>query len=179
MLPACLISATACPAIVLPAGRLKDGRPVGVQLVGKWGDDAKVLAAAATLEAALGLGMDQGSQSLSHRNLVKSRGFRLGCHASPITNVAIPSSAYSLSGGGSELHFLFMLTSARSNVMTSCACCCLRRPARRSGGAPIPNSKGDGSLQRPAGPNTPIPAPDAADRAARQQFFRQGMVPHR
>lgn len=74
MLPACLISATACPAIVLPAGRLKDGRPVGVQLVGKWGDDAKVLAAAATLEAALGLGMDQGSQSLSHRNLVKSRG---------------------------------------------------------------------------------------------------------
>ena len=54
MLPACLISATGCPAIVLPAGKLDDGRPVGVQLVGKWGADAQVLEAAAMLEAALG-----------------------------------------------------------------------------------------------------------------------------
>jgi hypothetical protein len=60
MLPACLISATSAPALVLPAGKLLDGRPVGVQLVGKWGADAAVLSAAAGLEVMLGLGMTSG-----------------------------------------------------------------------------------------------------------------------
>ena len=60
MLPSCLISATSSPALVMPAGKLKDGRPVGIQLVGKWGADATVLEAAAALESQLNLGMDLG-----------------------------------------------------------------------------------------------------------------------
>jgi len=60
MLPSCLISATSSPALVMPAGKLKDGRPVGIQLVGKWGADATVLEAAAALESQLHLGMDLG-----------------------------------------------------------------------------------------------------------------------
>ena len=59
MMPSCLISATSSPALVLPAGKLKDGRPVGVQIVGKWGSDATVLEAAAVLEYKLNLSMIQ------------------------------------------------------------------------------------------------------------------------
>ena len=60
MLPSCLISATSCPALVLPTGKLEDGRPVGVQLVGKWGSDATVLEAGAALESQLQLEMHHG-----------------------------------------------------------------------------------------------------------------------
>lgn len=60
MMPSCLISATSSPALVLPAGKLKDGRPVGVQIVGKWGSDATVLEAAAVLENKLNLSMNLG-----------------------------------------------------------------------------------------------------------------------
>ena len=74
MLPSCLISATSSPAIVLPAGKLTDGRPIGVQLVGKWGSDARVLEAAAALEANLGLGMDRGI-AIPVKGRGKLRGF--------------------------------------------------------------------------------------------------------
>ena len=60
MLPSCLISITSCPALVLPAGKFPDGRPIGVQLVGKWGEDAMVLEAASALEKCLGLGYVNG-----------------------------------------------------------------------------------------------------------------------
>ena len=63
MMPSCLISATSSPALVLPAGKLNDGRPVGVQLVGKWGSDATVLEAAAVLESKLKLQMHHGLSS--------------------------------------------------------------------------------------------------------------------
>ena len=62
-MPSCLISATSSPALVLPAGKLKDGRPVGVQLVGKWGSDATVLEAAAVLESKMKLSMYHGLSS--------------------------------------------------------------------------------------------------------------------
>jgi aspartyl-tRNA(Asn)/glutamyl-tRNA(Gln) amidotransferase subunit A len=42
------------PALVLPAGPAEDGLPASVQLVGRAGDDAYVLAAGLALEAALG-----------------------------------------------------------------------------------------------------------------------------
>ncbi|RUY96300.1 amidase family protein, partial [Mesorhizobium sp. M7A.F.Ca.CA.003.01.2.1] len=38
------------PAISLPLGWSKDGVPIGVQLVGRYGDEATVLAASAQLE---------------------------------------------------------------------------------------------------------------------------------
>ena len=63
MMPSCLISATSSPALVLPAGKLKDGRPVGVQLVGKWGTDATVLEAAAVLESKLKSSLHRGLKS--------------------------------------------------------------------------------------------------------------------
>ena len=43
---------TGVPAIVLPAGRTVTGLPVGLQLVGRRLDDARLLAAAAAFEAA-------------------------------------------------------------------------------------------------------------------------------
>lgn len=55
MMPACVVTILLCPALVMPCGFLPDGRPVGVQLVGPPGGDAAVLAAAAALEASLGL----------------------------------------------------------------------------------------------------------------------------
>ena len=60
MLPSCLISITSCPALVLPTGKFPDGRPIGVQLVGKWGEDAMILEAASALEEYLGLGYVHG-----------------------------------------------------------------------------------------------------------------------
>lgn len=44
------ITLTACPALSLPAGFTEDGRPVGLQLVGRPHDEAGLLAAAALLE---------------------------------------------------------------------------------------------------------------------------------
>jgi Asp-tRNA(Asn)/Glu-tRNA(Gln) amidotransferase A subunit family amidase len=41
------------PALALPCGEAEDGLPASVQLVGRRGDDARVLAAGALLEAAL------------------------------------------------------------------------------------------------------------------------------
>ena len=41
------------PAISLPLGQSRDGIPVGVQLVGRYGDEATVLAASAQLEQAM------------------------------------------------------------------------------------------------------------------------------
>ena len=45
---------TGQPAFAIPAGTSDDGMPVGVQLVGRRGDDATLLALAAQLEAELG-----------------------------------------------------------------------------------------------------------------------------
>ena len=43
------------PALALPCGPAEDGLPASVQLVGRPGDDARVLAAGLALEAALAL----------------------------------------------------------------------------------------------------------------------------
>lgn len=53
MAPVCIGTMLLCPALVLPCGFLEDGRPVGVQLLGAPGEDAKVLEAAAALESIL------------------------------------------------------------------------------------------------------------------------------
>lgn len=60
MMPSCIVSSTSCPALVMPAGSLTDGRPVGIQLVGQLGNDAKVLRISAALEAALKLNLRNG-----------------------------------------------------------------------------------------------------------------------
>lgn len=49
------ITLTACPALSLPAGFTDDGRPVGLQMVGRPHDEAGLLAAAALLEELTGL----------------------------------------------------------------------------------------------------------------------------
>lgn len=49
------ITLTACPALSLPAGFTEDGRPVGLQMVGRPHDEAGLLAAAALLEDLSGL----------------------------------------------------------------------------------------------------------------------------
>ncbi len=54
MMPACKISTTSCPAIVVPVGKLKDGRPVCVQMVCKLNNDMKLLQMAAHLERVIG-----------------------------------------------------------------------------------------------------------------------------
>jgi len=54
MMPACIVTMMLCPALVMPCGFLQDGRPVGLQLVGRPGADAIVLEAAA-LESLLKL----------------------------------------------------------------------------------------------------------------------------
>jgi len=46
---------TGQPAISIPAGLAADGLPVGLQVVGRWGDDERVLAFAQRCERALGL----------------------------------------------------------------------------------------------------------------------------
>jgi len=55
MMPACIVTTFLCPALVMPCGFLQDGRPVGLQVVAAPGEDAKVLRAAAALEAKLQL----------------------------------------------------------------------------------------------------------------------------
>ena len=46
---------TGCPTLALPAGFTADGRPVGLQLVGRPRGEAALLSAAAALEAVLDL----------------------------------------------------------------------------------------------------------------------------
>ena len=50
------VTLTSLPAIVIPCGFTKEGLPVGLQLVGPPRGEARLLSAAAMLEAALGLG---------------------------------------------------------------------------------------------------------------------------
>ena len=50
----CLISATGCPAISVPAGFSASGLPVGVQIVAKPGADVELLRVAHAFEAATG-----------------------------------------------------------------------------------------------------------------------------
>jgi amidase len=49
------ITLTSCPAISVPCGFTRDGRPVGLQLVGRPHGEAALLSAAAAFEATLGL----------------------------------------------------------------------------------------------------------------------------
>jgi amidase len=49
------ITLTSCPAMSVPCGFTSDGRPVGLQLVGRPRGEAALLSAAAALETALGL----------------------------------------------------------------------------------------------------------------------------
>ena len=48
------ISTTLCPAVSVPAGFTPEGLPVGIQIVGRQGDDAGVLQIAYALEQATG-----------------------------------------------------------------------------------------------------------------------------
>ncbi len=50
----CIISATGCPAISIPAGLSSDGLPVGLQLVAPVGAERRLLQVAHALEAAVG-----------------------------------------------------------------------------------------------------------------------------
>ena len=52
---ASVITMTSCPSLALPAGFTADGRPVGLQLVGRPRGEAALLSAAAALEAVLNL----------------------------------------------------------------------------------------------------------------------------
>ena len=54
MRSAYLITVTGCPAISVPAGRTRDGLPIGLQLVAPAGADRRLLEIAAGVEAALG-----------------------------------------------------------------------------------------------------------------------------
>ena len=53
MTTCCVISATGCPAISIPAGFASDGLPIGLQLVALWGEERRLLEVAAALEANL------------------------------------------------------------------------------------------------------------------------------
>jgi amidase len=46
---------TACPSVAMPAGFSADGRPVGLQVVGKPRGEAELLSAALLFEDLLGL----------------------------------------------------------------------------------------------------------------------------
>ena len=52
---AALITMTACPSLAIPAGFSADGRPVGIQVVGKPRGEAALLSAALVFEEILGL----------------------------------------------------------------------------------------------------------------------------
>ncbi|NNC80362.1 MAG: amidase [Acidimicrobiales bacterium] len=52
MMSCCVITATGCPAISIPAGFNKDGLPVGLQLVTRLGHERQLLEIAAAIEAA-------------------------------------------------------------------------------------------------------------------------------
>ena len=52
---AALVTMTTCPSLALPAGFSADGRPVGIQLVGKPRGEAALLAAGAALEQVFGI----------------------------------------------------------------------------------------------------------------------------
>ena len=54
MLPCTVVSLANLPAMSVPVGTARDGTPLGVQLVGKPGGEAALLAAAALLEAEIG-----------------------------------------------------------------------------------------------------------------------------
>ena len=47
------VNALGWPALALPCGAAEDGLPASVQLIGRPGDDARLLAVGAALEAAL------------------------------------------------------------------------------------------------------------------------------
>ncbi|MET4698308.1 amidase [Constrictibacter sp. MBR-5] len=53
--PCCATVLIGAPVIAIPAGFTRDGRPVGLQIVGKPRDEAGIIQAAATLESILGL----------------------------------------------------------------------------------------------------------------------------
>lgn len=53
MRSAYFITVTGCPAISVPAGSTFDGLPVGIQIVGPYGSDRRLLEAAAAFETAL------------------------------------------------------------------------------------------------------------------------------
>ena len=53
MLPCTVVSLANLPAISVPVGTARDGTPIGVQLVGRQGGEAALLAAAALLETAV------------------------------------------------------------------------------------------------------------------------------
>jgi len=52
MMSCCLITATECPAISIPAGFTDEGLPVGLQLVAPFGHDRELLEIAAAIESA-------------------------------------------------------------------------------------------------------------------------------
>jgi amidase len=56
MKSAYLVSATWCPAISVPAAFTSDGLPVGLQIVGRYRDDAALIAFARAVESALAAG---------------------------------------------------------------------------------------------------------------------------
>src|SRR5690606_17364969 len=49
-----VLTLTGCPAISVPIGQTSDGRPVGLQLMGRPRADAELLSYAAALEAQIG-----------------------------------------------------------------------------------------------------------------------------